>query len=101
MLEAKLWYNKTETKNERLQRWSNLSNTLVVLILVIFSAPYPFSHWGKNRLSENAVWEEWEILSYLWGNDKNMGESFARGMSKNEQILLFDSQMYLQVILTP
>ena len=32
------------------------------------------------------------------GNDKNLGESFAWSMSKDEQIQFFDSQMYLPVI---
>ena len=29
-------------------------------------------------------------------NDENLGESFAWGMSKIEEIQFFDSQMYLQ-----
>ena len=32
------------------------------------------------------------------GNDKNLRESFAWSMSKDEQIQFFDSQMYLPVI---
>ena len=37
----------------------------------------------------------------LSGIDKNLEESFTWGMSKNEQIQLFDSQMYFPAILKP
>ena len=50
--------------------------------------------------SENGVREEWAISFCLGYNDKNLGESFAWGMGKNEQIQFFNSQMYLPVILT-
>ena len=57
--------------------------------------PPPFC-WGKNRSSENAVREEWVIsfclgvMTKTWGG----GGFLLEGMSKNEQIQLFDSQKF-------
>ena len=63
------------------------------------NAPSPFL-LGTNRSSENPVWEELVITFCFGGNDKNLGEGFFAAMSKNEQIQVFDLQMYLSVILT-
>ena len=40
--------------------------------------PSPFL-LGKNRSSENPVWEEWVISFCFGGNDKNLGEGFSCG----------------------
>ena len=42
----------------------------------------------------HTVWEEWGIPVCLGDNDKNLGRVLLGGMSKNQQILFFDSQMY-------
>ena len=43
MIESKLWHSKTELKNVKVAKTVELSrlvtNTLIILILVIFSAP--------------------------------------------------------------
>ena len=83
MLEAKLWHNKTETKNVKVAK-------MVEFILTCDQYPRRFKFgnffnslilppfcWGKNRSSENAVREEWVIFFCLEGNDKNLVKSFA------------------------
>ena len=85
MLEAKLWHNKTKTKNvkvpkmvefikpcDQYPRRFNFGNFFNSIIL------FPRFCWWKNRSSENAVREEWAI-SLSGGNDKNLQESLAWG----------------------
>ena len=109
MLEAKLWHNKTETKNvkaakmveftktcDQYLRRLNFGNFFNSIILT----PPPFC-WVKNRSSENAAREEWVITFYLGVMIKTWGRVLLGDMSKTEQIQFFDLQMYLPVILTP
>ena len=65
MLEAKLWQNKTETKNVKVAK------------MVEFIKTCDQYCWGQNRSLENAVWDEWVISFCLGGgrgrgNDKNL-----------------------------
>ena len=85
-LEAKLWHHKTETNNGKVAKivefvktydqypckfnFGNFFNSIIL---------FPSFCWGKNRSSENTVWEEWVISFCLGGTDKNLGESFAWG----------------------
>ena len=82
----------------RLQRQYNSTVGLTLVFFKRYNSPFCC---GKNKSSDNPVREEWPISFSLGGNDKNLGESFAWGLSKNEQTQFFDSQMYLPVILTP
>ena len=52
-------------------------------------------NWGKNRFSENVFRLKWVIFPSA------CGKVLLGGMSKNEKIHFFGSQIYLQVILTP
>ena len=104
MLESKLWHSKTETKNvnvakmvefiktcDEFPRRFNFGNLFNSIML-------PPLYWRKNRSSENAVREEWVSFSLGGGggNDKKtLGRVLLEGMSKNEQIQFFDSQIYL------
>ena len=81
MLEAKLWHNKTETKNVKVAKmvefisdqyprrfdFDNFFNSIILP---------PSFYWGKIRSSEKVVWEEWVFSFFLGGNGKNLGESF-------------------------
>ena len=92
MPEAKLWYNKTETKNVKVAKTVefiktcdqypctlNFGNFFNFIILCTFC-------WGKNRSSEKAAGEDWVTSFCLGDNDKNQGRVLLGGMSKNEQI---------------
>ena len=82
MLEAKLWHNKTETKNVK-------AANMVEFIKTCDQYPrrFHFGHffssiiwsWGKNRNPENAVREEWAIFFCLVDNNKNLGQRCAWG----------------------
>ena len=103
MLEAKLWYKKTETKNVKVVKmvefiktcnqyprrfnFGNFFNSII------------FSLSAEEKSSENAVQEEW-IISFCLGGNDNLGRVLLGSMSKNEHVQFFDSQMYLPVILT-
>ena len=100
MLAAKLWHNKTETKSVKVAKMVEFIKTRDQYPCrfnfgTFFNSIIPHSLLlGKNRSLGNAVWEEWIVSFCLRGNDENLGESFG-GMSKNEQVQFFDSQMYL------
>ena len=101
MPEAKLLHNKT-----RLQRWWDLSRLLTNIFVnfgnffnSIILSPFLLR---KKYLQKT---EEWAIPVWLEDNDKNLGgwgwgggggRVLPEGMSKNEQIQFFDSQIYLQ-----
>ena len=91
MLEAKLWHNKTETKNVKVAKMAefiktcdqyprrfNFGNFFNSIILLPSPKPHPLLILlGKNRSLENAVREEWVISFCLGSNDRNLGEGFA------------------------
>ena len=67
----------------------------------LHNPPLPFL-LGKSRSSENPAREEW-VISFDLEEEvmiKTWGSVFLAVMSKNEQIQVFDLQMYLSVILT-
>ena len=70
-------------------RTFNFGNFLVNSIILT-----PF--WcRKNRSSENAVKEEWVLFFCLGVMITTWGRFLIEGMSKNEQVQFFDSQIYL------
>ena len=71
-----------------LVNFGNFFNSIVL-------PPPPFSAQEKMS-SENAVRGEWAIPVCLGDNDKTLGRVLLGGMSKNEQVQIFDSRMYLQ-----
>ena len=117
MLEAKLWHNKTEIKTVKVSKMVgfirtcdqyphriNFDNFFNSMILILPQRPIPASPppptppfcWGKNRSPENAVWEEWKFPFCVGGRGvmiKTWGRVLLWGISKNEQIEFFDSQM--------
>ena len=75
-----------------------------------YPCKFNFGHFFSSLILLPFCWEK--IQKMLCGgngkfppawsvNDKNLGEIFALGHSKNEQIHFFDSQMHFLVILTP
>ena len=103
MLESKLWHNKTETKNVNVAKMVEFTKTCDEFPRrfnfgnLFNSIMLPPLCWRKNRSSENAVWEEWVSFS-LGGQGvmiKTLGRGLLGGMSKNEQMQFFDSQIYL------
>ena len=104
MLESKLWHNKTETKNVNVAKMVEFIKTYDEFPRrfnfgdLFNSIMQPPLCWRKNRSSENAVWEEWVSFSLGRGRGvmiKTLGRGLLGGMSKNEQIQFFDSQIYL------
>ena len=110
MLEAKLWQNKTGTNNVKVAKmvefikpcdqyprrfnFGNFFNS------IISPPPTPSFYWGKIDLQKTLFGRNGQFPS-AWGvMIKTWGRVFLGGMSKNEQIQFFDSQMYLPVIIT-
>ena len=92
MLESKLWHNKTETKNVKVAKMKEFIKTcdqyprkLIVSYFFSFII-LPLFSWEEKRFSENAVRVKW-VISFC------LGEIFAWGMSKNDQIQFFDPQI--------
>ena len=92
---------KHKPKMKRLQRWSNLSklvtntlvncgnffNSIILSPLFLLRKEYP----QKTLFGRNAQFPSAQgIIIKIWGRVLLMG------MSKNEKIQFFDSQMYLQ-----
>ena len=104
MFEAKLWHNKTETKKVKAAKMVefiktydpypsrfNFGNFFNSVIL-----SHPFCS-GKIDLQKRCLGETSFCLGVMI---KTWGRVLLGGMSKNEQIQIFYSQMYLPVILT-
>ena len=104
MLETKLWHNKTETKNVKVTRMAEFIKTCDQYPRRLNFGDFfnsiilpPTFIWGKTDLQKTLFWV---ISSCLGIMIKTRGRVFLGGMSKNELIQFFDSQMYLPVILT-
>ena len=109
MLDAKLWHNKTETKNEK-------DAEMVEFIKTCDQYPYRlnfgnffnsiiFHHsfcWGENKSSENALRKEW-VIYFCLGVMIKTWRVLLGGRSKNKQIQFFDFWFpyVLPVILSP
>ena len=82
MLKTAACYIKTKNKNVKVTKMVEFIKTCdqiprrfnfgTFFISIIVCPPF-----GKNRSSENAVQEEQVISFFVWGNDKNLWESFA------------------------
>ena len=104
MLEAKLLHNKTQTKNVKVAKmveyiktcdqypcnfnFGNFFNS------IILSPTFLLRKKISEKAADGQFPSPWGIMIKTWGR------ILLGGMSKNEQIQVFDSQMYLPVILT-
>ena len=110
MLEAKFWHNKTEIKSVKLAKmvefiktydqypprfnFGNFFNSIIILLSLLSAREKIDLHkmlsasYGKFRSSSGEMIKTW--MRVLLG-----------GMSKKDQIQIFNSQMYFPVFLTP
>ena len=104
MLESKLSYNRAETKNVFVAKkveFIKTCNQYPCLILVIFSTPQSSSLSAEEKYKKSCLGEM--VNFFLPGVVliRTWGKFLLRDIRKNEQIQVFDSQIYFRVILTP
>ena len=113
MLEAKFWHNNTEIKNVKVEKmvefiktydqyprrfnFGNFFNSIIIL-----RPPPPLLSAGEEiDLHKIFFARNGKFCSASEEMIKTCGRVLLGGMSKNDQIHIFDSQMYLPVMLTP
>ena len=85
MSTSKLWHNKTENKNLKVEKMVEFFQTCHQ-----YPGKFNFGHffssiilpsfcWKNNRPSKNPVLRKWVISFCMKGDHKNLGEKFAWG----------------------